>query len=62
MKLRNYVSIMHTDSYIKIYRQNQKNLIIEGKLDALDLDAYLDKEVSLASGSADRQGVVFIIE
>ena len=53
---------MHTDSYIKIYKQNQKNLIIEGKLDALDLDAYLDKEVSLASGSADRQGVVFIIE
>ena len=59
MKLRNYVSIMHTDSYIKIYKQNQKNLIMEGKLDALDLDAYLDKEVS---GSEDRQGVVFIIE
>ena len=40
MKLRNYVSIMHTDSYIKIYKQNQKNLIMEGKLDTLDLDAY----------------------
>lgn len=62
MKLRNYVSIMHTGSYIKLYKQNYKNLILEGDLDALDLDAYLDKEVFLASGSADRQGVVFIIE
>lgn len=62
MKLINYVSIMHMDSYIKLYRQNQKNLILEGKLNTLDLDAYLDKKVFLASGSADRQGVVFIIE
>ena len=47
---------------LRFINRIKRNLIIEGKLDALDLDAYLDKEVSLASGSADRQGVVFIIE
>ena len=62
MKLKDYVSIMHQDSYVKIYKSNFKNLLIEGVLNVIDLALYLDWEVSLASGSADRQGVVFILE
>lgn len=63
MNLGKQISIMKKDSYIHLYNGiTEKNQLIEGKIEELDLTPYLNWEIEFAGGRVDLDGLKIFLQ